>query len=384
MPTGRRILFRDRFSLNNVYVIGSLAVSFAQEVLRRACSRMTSTGVYHDRSGATEHARPLQRIAPDGNSYTQDEFAEWYGRNYRDVWDSASPSCQDEQTAGAAEHNASAAQSADQVLQSTDAYLLQTGPQAGATEHSAPATQLLVLPIILEVSQLQAIRDAESRNTPKRSLHGLAREALNAFADAHYVGSTCLDTLFPWKAYLASHPKGEMVVGPGITRAVVDQLQDVKDPNRGGRPRIDFIFYRVDGSAYRVHPGTKPKNDAAPVYCPPSCATEQAKKTCVWHERTIKKFTYEDACRIPQTDKLGKQQAFRELQNEPEQFRWWLFAANLGASTKELIGSGLISCSRVELSDTNARLRFQRHDGSTIDVEIRTCGDRGLETHVHW
>ena len=71
----------------------------------------------HDRSGATEHARPLQRLASDGNSYTEDEFAEWYGEEYRDMWDSASgitmsiPSGQ--------------------------------GPQAGAIEHSAPATQCL-------------------------------------------------------------------------------------------------------------------------------------------------------------------------------------------------------------------------------------------------
>ena len=121
MPTGRRIPFRDRSSLNNVYVIVSLAASFAQEVLRRACSRMTSTGVYHDRSGATEHARPPQRIAMDGNSYTEDEFAEWYGRNYRDVWDSASPSGQDEQKAGAAEHNASAAQSTHAVEERREA-----------------------------------------------------------------------------------------------------------------------------------------------------------------------------------------------------------------------------------------------------------------------
>jgi hypothetical protein len=82
---------------------------------------MTSTGVYHDRSGATEHARPLQRIAMDGNSYAEDEFAEWYGRVYRDVWDSASPSGQDEQTAGAAEHNASAAQSTHAVEERREA-----------------------------------------------------------------------------------------------------------------------------------------------------------------------------------------------------------------------------------------------------------------------
>jgi hypothetical protein len=62
---------------------------------------------------------------------------------------------------------------------------------------------------------------------------------------------------------------------------------------------------------------------------------------------------------------------------------WRLFAANLGSDTVDVIGSGLISSSLVELSDTNARLRFQRHDGSTIDVEIRSV-KRGLKTHVHW
>jgi hypothetical protein len=323
---------------------------------------MTSTGVYHDRSGATEHAPAAQsthaveevREATDGELYTKREFITFYGDEAGlQRWN------ENERTDRAAELRQ------------------QTGPQAGATEHSAPAT----FPIILEVGQLQAIRDAES-HAVKRALHGQARDALNAFADAHYVRSTCLDELFPWKAYLAFHPKGEMVVGPGITRAIVDQFQDVKDANRGGRPRTDFIFYRVDGSAYRVHPGTQPKNDAAPVYCPPSRATEQA-ATCVWHERTIEKFTYEDACRIPQTDKLGKQEAFRVLQNEPEQFMWWLFAANLGSDTVDVIGSGLISSSLVELSDTNARLRFQRHDGTTIDVEIRNV-KRGLKTRVHW
>ena len=51
----------------------------------------------------------------DGNSYAEDEFVEWYGPEYRDAWDSASPSGQDEQTAGAAEHNTSAAQSTHAV-----------------------------------------------------------------------------------------------------------------------------------------------------------------------------------------------------------------------------------------------------------------------------
>ena len=147
-----------------------------------------------------EHARPLQRFACDGNSYTEDEFAEWYGEEYRDMWDSASgitmpiPSGQ--------------------------------GPQACATEHSAPATQWLVS-MILEVTQLPAIRDAENAITPERALHSPARDALNAFAAAHHDGPTCLDELFSWRAYLASRAKGEMVVGDGIIRAVVDQIKNV-------------------------------------------------------------------------------------------------------------------------------------------------------------
>ena len=94
-------------------------------------------------------------------------------------------------------------------------------------------------------------------------------------------------------------------------------------------------------------------------------------------------FAYEHACRIPQTDKLGKEQAFRTIQTDPEQFQWWLFAANLGPHTAQVIGDGLTSSSLVERSDTYALLRFQRHDGSTIDVEIVREEHRGFKTLVH-
>ena len=93
-------------------------------------------------------------------------------------------------------------------------------------------------------------------------------------------------------------------------------------------------------------------------------------------------FTYEHACRIPQIDKLGKEQAFRTIQTDPEQFQWWLFAANLGPHTERVIGSGLTSSSLLERSDTNAKLRFQRHDGSTIDIEIVYIEKRGFKTLV--
>ena len=298
---------------------------------------MTSNTTEHtDQSVVTEHAQPLQRI-----SFYDFPFA----------------------------------------FRPLPAALAEGASAGGVAEHNAPAAPLAPEPILLDLNELRAIRAAARHDKTSHALHDQARETLNTFATAPYDGPTCLNDLFPWKAYLAFHAKGEIIVGPGISRAVVDQLKDVKDPNRGGRPRTDFIFYRVDGSAYRIHPGTKRKNDAAPVYCPPSLATEQI-ATCVWHTRPMDLFTYEHACRIPQTDKLGKEQAFRTIQTDPEQFQRWLFAANLGLHTERVIGSGLTSSSLLERSDTSAKLRFQRHDESTIDIEIVYIEKRGYKIFV--
>ena len=88
-----------------------------------------------------------------------------------------------------------------------------------------------------------------SRHVTKGQLHKLARKALDDFANAEYDGPVCLEDLFPWKAYLALHEMGEELVGPGISRAIIDHFDTVRDPNRQGRPRSDFIFQRVDGSA---------------------------------------------------------------------------------------------------------------------------------------
>ena len=154
------------------------------------------------------------------------------------------------------------------AFQPLPAALAEGASAGGAAEHNAPAAQIALEPILLDLSELPAIRAAalhdqaglqRANDQTKDALHDQARDTLNAFAAAPYDGPTCLNDLFPWKAYLAFHAKREMIVGPGISRAVVDQLKDVKDPNRGGRPRTDFIFYRVDGSAYRVHPGTNKK-----------------------------------------------------------------------------------------------------------------------------
>ena len=97
----------------------------------------------------------------------------------------------------------------------------------GAAKHNAPAAQLALEPILVDLSELQAIRAAALHDQTKDALHDQARETFNAFAAAPYDGPTCLCNLFPWKAYLAFHAKREMIVGPGISRAVVDQFKDV-------------------------------------------------------------------------------------------------------------------------------------------------------------
>ena len=94
-------------------------------------------------------------------------------------------------------------------------------------------------------------------------------------------------------------------------------------------------------------------------------------------------FTFEDARRIPQLDKIGKDAAFRTLRATPEHFQWWLLEANLGPHTAHVIGNGLIAATFVEHSSAHAVLRFHRFDGSTVDVELVYVRERGFKTLVH-
>ena len=110
------------------------------------------------------------------------------------------------------------------------------------------------------------IRQEESARGRPRSLHGLARGALNRISDGATLDTVDLDNCFPWKQYVAAHKQNVAIVGPGIIRACAVFSPDTNDPNRGGAPRLDFCFYRTDGIVCRVHPGNKPKQDAALLF----------------------------------------------------------------------------------------------------------------------
>ena len=161
-----------------------------------------------------------------------------------------------------------------------------TGPPPGpvragampraATEHSPPdniitepqeSSPSTASPPVLTVADIAMKRNAEKRHRPGRSLHKLARAALNAITEAGPSSSINknLDDWFPWMAYIACHESATDIIGPGVTHAIAEFVEDTRDPNQFGQPRLDFIIYRIDGTRCRVHPGTKKANDAQPL-----------------------------------------------------------------------------------------------------------------------
>ena len=145
-----------------------------------------------------------------------------------------------------------------------------------ATEHSPPdniitepqeSSPSTASPPVLIVADIAMKRNAEKRHRPVRSLHKLARAALNAITEAGPSSSINknLDDWFPWMAYIACHESATDIIGPGVTHAIAEFVEDTRDPNQFGQPRLDFLIYRIDGTRCRVHPGTKKANDAKPL-----------------------------------------------------------------------------------------------------------------------
>ena len=58
------------------------------------------------------------------------------------------------------------------------------------------------------------------------------------------------------------------IVGSGIVSLKAKRIPHSSDANNFGAKRLDFFVYRIDGTAVRLHPGTKRTNDAAIVVVP--------------------------------------------------------------------------------------------------------------------
>jgi hypothetical protein len=225
---------------------------------------------------------------------------------------------------------------------------------------------------LLRPEDIQTFKAQEDACRPRRPLHQLARDALNALAQAGR--DTNLDDSFPWRSYLACHDNALLIIGTGVTQATAEFIEGrPSDPNRSGQQRLDFVFYRSDGTYCRLHPGSKKRNDAQPLFFDNPAVSIPVEARSQWSMYPEIPFTYEAAMRVPQQDRVGKYDAFRHLQSTPHgvlRDMWWLFVCNIGQLTREVIGNGITQAELCNTWPTCVELLFRRADASEVRLQI--------------
>ena len=68
-----------------------------------------------------------------------------------------------------------------------------------------------------------------------------------------------------WQHYIARQDDYQRIIGSGITRAQLTFIPHVRDPNRNGQLRLDYVFENLDGWRCQLHPGNRSK-DAKPIF----------------------------------------------------------------------------------------------------------------------
>ena len=102
--------------------------------------------------------------------------------------------------------------SASDALQLADRRTDNAQGAAGSADSSGVTARLMPQDVI-------RIQQAEAALGPPRSLHNLARDALNDIAKRPTQETVDLDTVFPWVPYVAAHKENEAIIGTGITHA---------------------------------------------------------------------------------------------------------------------------------------------------------------------
>ena len=273
--------------------------------------------------------------------------------------------------------------------------------KGNATEHTKA--------VLLRVEDIETLQRA-THPVPKFSTQengqDMARRALESAIKDGCASPIPLDELFQgmgWREYIVSHKEARKIIGEGVVDATAEAIQGVKDPNRHGQLRIDFVVYRADGSYCRLHPGAKIASDARVQYFEAvatrhargSIATEHAGVGLARHHRTslpAMPFNMEAVATIPQTDRIGKEEAYATLSqlsagrlptDSDSNFPWWLFVANLGSKTQEVIGCGITAAELLpSIGPTGVRLKFTRIDQSEINIGIYRTNHRGCITCI--
>ena len=201
-----------------------------------------------------------RRVALDGYSYTAEEFQQHYGPYWEQIWTNRASIVLPRRSAWD-QPTTAATPPADVPELAADGGNVSQLAADGGNVSQLPANSIRLHP-----SMVIQVRQQEAARGPPRSLHKLARDALNQISQNPAYHDENLDNWFDWIPYVAAHTSCDQIVGPGITHAMARFLPQTRDHNRGGAPRLDFCFYRVDGSMCQVHPGKKPKDDAKLIF----------------------------------------------------------------------------------------------------------------------
>ena len=201
-----------------------------------------------------------KRVAWDGQAYTAKEFSDHYGSRGSEFWKVA-------ETLLDHSNSATTSQQSQSVTSTT---LGLHHPQGETTSPDASTEHNLGPRVLLSVADIQGYKKEEAaKYRPPRPLHKMARNALLQITLEHVDGDVArdLNDWFDWRSYIACHKDAERIIGAGVTRAVAESIPNSRDANQGYQERVNFVFTRADGTLCLVHPGSKPRQDAALIFC---------------------------------------------------------------------------------------------------------------------
>ena len=227
-------------------------------------------------------------------------------------------------------------------------------------------------------------------------LHNEARAFTDKFANADHeaIGVQAnLAAEWPnWRLYVANHTLAPDLIGPGVKAFTAEFIDGTRDPNRGGRPRLDLVIRHANGAYCRLHPGSTRKTDAKPRFFPASAPEPAAYE---WRRPDAAGiFSSDRAKLVPQIDKLGKSDIWQAVQRIPRELipdiqsgawlditcgrhlLWWLWICNLGNHTRTVIGAGVHIAHVAMNTDHEAVFKFTRIDGTDCVVRL-VCMHQG-------